>query len=66
MRFITDVIDDKIIVFKQKKNDIVERLKVLEYPLNIDNKHNPVKNKKEYNLALLLIKCLYSKIQLSV
>ena len=36
MRFITDVIHDKIVVFKQKKNDIIERLKVLEYPLNID------------------------------
>jgi DNA topoisomerase-2 len=36
MRFITDVIDDKIVVFKQKKNDIIERLKMLQYPLNID------------------------------
>ena len=36
MRFITDVIDDKVIVFRNKRDTIVERLKELEYPLNID------------------------------
>jgi len=56
MRFITDVIDDKIVVFKQKKNDIIERLKVLEYPLNIDKcldmKYTIEKCKTGYNYLI--------------
>ena len=56
MRFIDDVINDKIVVFRQKKEVIVERLKDLEYPLNIDKcldmKYSVEKCKTGYNYLI--------------
>ena len=52
----TDVINDKIVVFRQKKEVIVERLKDLEYPLNIDKcldmKYSVEKCKTGYNYLI--------------
>ena len=45
LRFIEDVIDEKIIVFRKKKDTIIESLKGLEYPMIIDKKINT-----KYNL----------------
>ena len=38
MRFIEDLIDEKIIVFRKKRDIIIEKLKDLEYPMIIDKK----------------------------
>ena len=38
MKFIQDVIDENIIVYKQSKNSIIDKLKELEYPLYGDGK----------------------------
>ena len=56
MRFIEDVIEEKIIVFRKKKEDIIESLKVLEYPMNIDkcldDKYTIEKCKTGYNYLI--------------
>ena len=38
LRFIEDVIDEKIVVFRKKRDIIIESLKDLEYPMIIDKK----------------------------
>jgi len=58
MRFIEDVITDKIIIYRKKKDDIVDKLKGLEYPLNIDKtldfKYTIDKCKTGYNYLIKL------------
>ena len=56
MKFITDVIENNIVVFRQKRQIIIERLKELEYPLNIDKcfdrKYNNEKCNTGYNYLI--------------
>lgn len=58
MRFIQDVIDDKIVIYKQSKVSIIEKLRELEYPFfengEIIEYDEKVKVKTEYNYLLNL------------
>jgi len=69
MRFIQDVIDEKIVVYKQSKASIIDKLKELEYPLYegeeiIDYEENiEVKNQYNYLLNLSIYNFTSEKVE---
>ena len=69
MRFIQDVIDEKIVVYKKSKASIIDKLKELEYPLYegeeiIDYEENiEVKNQYNYLLNLSIYNFTSEKVE---